>query len=218
MFYSASLEATTSSSSSSIADKIHAVNDIFVFVFFLICPLDSQHINYAKELQSILRRKRGDKHLLTSSVKEYLEKKLKAKKIIFRSLSDFQKQCSSSVNEDTRVTSNIDILKEMKLKTLIVLEALLLTFILGSKSQLKPKGWSLVFKMMGNKHVESDQSREESKVKKMDDELQALICFKKKQTGILEVNSIQMKLADLELNLLDLGRTIRLSMQTFDQN
>ncbi|KAI3774242.1 hypothetical protein L1987_48789 [Smallanthus sonchifolius] len=241
-FYRASLEATTSSSSSTIADKLRAANGMYESIKpfltmestrrslaqecckeqlnkFLderlelldICTSTKEVlsvcINSAKELQSFLRRKRGDKHGLTSSVEEYLDKKRKVKKIIFKPLTGLKKQCSSSVNEDNRITSNTDILKEMKLKTLTVFEALF-TYILGSKSQFKPKWWSLVSRVMGNKEVESVQSREESRVKKMDVELQALICLKKTQTDILEVNTIQTELADFELHLLDLDEQV----------
>ncbi|CAI9262513.1 unnamed protein product [Lactuca saligna] len=161
-------------------------------------------MDYAKEIQSVIRRKRGNNHGLTSSIECYLSHRRKVKKVVCKTLSSLQKQWASSVKESQRTDSNINILEEMRLNTLAVFEALL-TFVLGSKTQSRPKGWSLVSKMIGSKRVHCDETLEESELKKVDDELHAVISYKKRKSDSLFVENIKVGLAEMEFSLLDIS-------------
>ncbi|KAL4585091.1 hypothetical protein LXL04_009705 [Taraxacum kok-saghyz] len=235
----ASQETTTSSSSSSIGDKLNHLNDMYESIQpFLSLPSTKQSLSqgcnkdqlnkfldelvelldlcsttkdslsismdYAKELQSVIRRKRGDNHGLISSVEGYLSQRRKMKKVICKTMSGLQKHMSSSVKEDQRTKSNIKMLEEMKLNTLEVFESLL-TFILGPNTQSKPKGWSLVSKMIGSQRVVSHQTMEETEVRKVDHQLHALITYKKTTSDNFVVEHIQKALGEMEVSLFDLS-------------
>ncbi|XP_024989358.1 uncharacterized protein LOC112523918 [Cynara cardunculus var. scolymus] len=163
----------------------------------------------AKELQSVLRRKRECNHgMISSAVMEHLSQRRTVKKAVLKALSGMRKQGSFSIKEDhLTTTSNINILKEMGLNTFMVFESLL-TFIIGSNPQSTPKGWSLVLKTMGYKRFQCDQTVEKNEVKKVDDELHALISYKNSKFGSLDVENIQKGLAEMEFSLLDLTEQV----------
>nr|XP_043625491.1 uncharacterized protein LOC122596910 [Erigeron canadensis] len=167
----------------------------------------SMSMDASKELQSVLRRKRGDHQNLISLFKEYLSQRKNVKKIVCKALSGLEKQTSSSNKEDNKITSDFNILKEMRFETLTMFESLL-TFFLGSETELKQKGWIFFSKMVGYKRVQCDQKHEESEVKKVDDVLRTIISFKNLKSGSLEVDTIQTGLANLELQLLDLDQQV----------
>ncbi|XP_023751355.1 uncharacterized protein LOC111899736 [Lactuca sativa] len=157
----------------------------------------------AKELQSVIRRKRGNNHGLTSSIEGYLSHRRKVKKVVSKTLSSLQKQWASSVKESHRTDSNINILEEMRLNTLAVFESLL-NFILGSSTQSRPKGWSFVSKMKGSKRVHCSETLEESELKKVDDELHAVIIYTKTKLDSSVVQNVKVGLAEMEFSLLDI--------------
>ncbi|KAL7604933.1 hypothetical protein Lser_V15G17077 [Lactuca serriola] len=157
----------------------------------------------AKELQSVIRRKSGNNHGLTSSIEGYLSHRRKVKKVVSKTLSSLQKQWASSVKESHRTDSNINILEEMRLNTLAVFESLL-NFILGSSTQSRPKGWSLVSKMKGSKRVHCSETLEESELKKVDDELHAVIIYTKTKLDSSVLQNVKVGLAEMEFSLLDI--------------
>ncbi|CAH1423464.1 unnamed protein product [Lactuca virosa] len=157
----------------------------------------------AKELQSVIRRKRGNNHGLTSSIEGYLSHRRKVKKVVCKTLSSLQKQWASSVKESHRTDANINILEEMRLNTLAVFESLL-NCILGSNTQSRPKGWSLVSKMKGSKRVHCSETLEESELKKVDDELHASMIYKKTKLDSSVVENVKVGLADMEFSLQDI--------------
>ncbi|XP_023751353.1 uncharacterized protein LOC111899735 [Lactuca sativa] len=160
----------------------------------------------AKELQSVIRRKTGTNHGLTSSIEDYLSQRRKVKKVVCKTLSVLQKQGASSVKgSHIHITqSRINILEEMRLNTLAVFESLL-TFILASNTHSRPKGWSLVSKMIGSKRVQCYETLEENKLKKVDDELHAVISYKKTNSDSSVVENIKVGLAEMEFSLLDIS-------------
>ncbi|CAH1423466.1 unnamed protein product [Lactuca virosa] len=164
-------------------------------------------LDYAKELQSVIRRKKGNNHRLTSSFEAYLSHRRKVKKAVCKTLSGLQKHWSSSAKEGQRTKSNINMLNEMRLNTMEVFESLL-TFVHGSNTQSKPKGWSLVLKMMGGDRAHCHQTLEDTEVKKVDHELHALITYKKTKSDSLVLDHIQEGLAEMEFSLLDLSEQV----------
>ncbi|KAI3765646.1 hypothetical protein L2E82_15687 [Cichorium intybus] len=161
----------------------------------------------AKELQSVIRRKRGNNHGLTSSVKDYQSQRRKVKRVVCKTLSSLKKQSTVSVKEDSRAKSNINILKEMRLNTLAVFK-LLSNFVLGSNRQSKPKGWSLVSKMISGELAQCQRTPEETEVQKVDQELQTLITYMKIESDSLDVDHIQKGLAEMEFTLGDLSEQV----------
>ncbi|CAI9280211.1 unnamed protein product [Lactuca saligna] len=165
----------------------------------------STSTDYAIDLQSLLRRKRGDIHGLTSSVEDYLSNRRKVKKSLYKALLGLQKQSGSSTKECPCKTSNINILMEMRSNTLAVFESLLV-FLLGSNTQSGPKGWFLVSKMhrIGAKRVQCVETIEESVVQKVHDELHVLIRNKNTKSDRLVLESIKRGLKKMEFSLQDL--------------
>ncbi|CAH1423462.1 unnamed protein product [Lactuca virosa] len=164
----------------------------------------STSTDYAKDLQSVLRRKRGDVHGLTSSVKDYLSNRRKVKKAVYKALLGLQKHYGSSVKGHSK-TSNVNILKEIRSNTLAVFESLL-AFILGSYTPSRQKGWFLVSKMhhIGSKRVQCVQTVKESVVQKVHDDLHTLIRNKNIKSDRLVLESIKKGLAEMEFSLGDL--------------
>ncbi|XP_023751335.1 uncharacterized protein LOC111899714 [Lactuca sativa] len=153
---------------------------------------------YAKDLQSVLRRKRGDVHGLTSSVEDYLSNRRKVNKAAYKALLGLQKHYGSS-------TSNVNVLKEMRSNTLAVFESLL-AFILGSNTPSRPKGSFLVSKMhhIGGKRAQCVQTVKESVVQKVHDDLHTLIRNKNIKSDRLVLEGIKKGLAEMEFSLGDL--------------
>ncbi|KAK9183652.1 hypothetical protein WN943_023997 [Citrus x changshan-huyou] len=77
-----------------------------------------------QELQSILRRRRGDESRLANKVGEYLSSRKKSNKVIHKSLRDLKSRCkvTSSENETPAI---IEILREVEGVALAVFESLL---------------------------------------------------------------------------------------------
>lgn len=77
-----------------------------------------------QELQSILRRRRGDESRLANKVGEYLSSRKKSNKVIHKSLRDLKSRCKvTSLENETPAI--IEILREVEGVALAVFESLL---------------------------------------------------------------------------------------------
>ncbi|XP_071688823.1 uncharacterized protein [Rutidosis leptorrhynchoides] len=166
----------------------------------------SMSIDAAKELQSVLRRKRGDNVGLTSSIREYISVRKNVKNLINKSISRLRKQGSLFTN-DEGTTPNVNALKEMGPNTCVVFESLL-NFISGSSSQSKIKGWFLVSKILGNKRLQCNQVLEKDEIKRVDDELLAVFSHKGVKSACLDVEVIRERLAEMEFTLQNLDEQV----------
>ncbi|XP_071688822.1 uncharacterized protein [Rutidosis leptorrhynchoides] len=164
----------------------------------------SMSMDAANELQSVLRRKRGDNVGLISSVREYLSLRKNVKNLINKSISHLKKQ-GSLFNSEEGTTPKA--LKEMGPNTCIVFVSLF-SFISGSSSQSKTKAWFSVSKILGNKRVQWNQVLEKDEVKRVDDELLAVFSLKEVKSASLDVEVIRKRLAEMEFILQNLDEQV----------
>lgn len=161
----------------------------------------------ARELQSIIRRRRGGNDVeLATEVKKFLNSRKVVRKAIFKALENLKgvssnKWSLSDINKDHQTNTLVSLLKEGEMVTLSIFESLL-NFISGS-TQSKPKSWSLVSKLMHNKRVASAQGGDdENEFAKVDSALQSFIFNMTRKSN--NTNDLQYKLEKLESCIQDL--------------
>ncbi|KAJ6927521.1 hypothetical protein NC651_011537 [Populus alba x Populus x berolinensis] len=154
----------------------------------------------AQELQSIMRRRRGNEIGFSGEIQTYSTSRKVVKKTIHKALRDLKdignKSSFSPFNKDHEAVAIVSMLKEVEAVTLIVLESLL-TLISGTKSQAKKSGWSLFSKLIHHQRITCEE--EETNVNEFamaDAALESLIsCTTDKMMNV------QKKLSSLELCL-----------------
>ncbi|KAL5788968.1 hypothetical protein ACOSP7_005917 [Xanthoceras sorbifolium] len=173
----------------------------------------------AQELQSVLRRRRGDESTVVKEVAEYLCLRKKANMQIRESLKDLKSTCSlsSTKNETTGI---ICMLREVEAATLRVFESLL-PYISGTKPQSRPSSWSLVSKLMHSKRVSCEARQATQQVnefEKADATLYSLIGHKSRKSSNMNADNSQNALGKLDLCIQDLEegleRLLRRSIKT----
>ncbi|KAM1003282.1 hypothetical protein ACFX2C_003627 [Malus domestica] len=166
-----------------------------------------------REIQSIMRRRRGGKSGFTNEVRKYSASRKVVKKAICKALGTLrssQKKCTfSSTNKDNVAVALIGALREVEAVTLTVFESLL-SFISGAKSQSKMSGWSFVSKLMLTKKVACDEDDEDDKTginefADVDAALNSLVCQEaSKSDNMVDGENMQSELQQLELCSQDL--------------
>ncbi|EXB95399.1 hypothetical protein L484_014372 [Morus notabilis] len=167
----------------------------------------------AREVQSIMRRRRGAEVGLAGEVTKYLASRKVVKKAIRKALENMKaavkSSSSSPTNKDMTVETAalVGVLREVESVSLAVFESLL-CFISGPKAQTKLSGWSLVSKLMNNKKkVGCDQEAQETDVNefaKVEEALQRLMCHDtSKVENSLHIENAQTELQSLELCVQD---------------
>ncbi|KAI4298327.1 hypothetical protein L6164_031901 [Bauhinia variegata] len=156
----------------------------------------------ARELQSIIRRKRGGEVELTAEVKKFLNSRKVVKKAILKALGNLKgmtkKYNFSPANKDHAAL--IDLLKDFEIVTLSIFESLL-SFISGS-TQAKSSNWSLVSKLMQSRRVACSQVADESEFAQVDAMLQSFVLHK---AGKFEdINNLQNQLEKVDSFIQDL--------------
>lgn len=133
----------------------------------------------AREVQSIIRTKRGGEFGLVGEVKKYLASRKVMKKAVSKalgSLKGVQTKCSLS-NKDVETMALVCALREVEAFTLSVFESLL-SFTSGTKAGIKLSGWSLVSKLMNSKKVSCEEDETgANEFAKVDSALQCLLCY-----------------------------------------
>ncbi|XP_058759010.1 uncharacterized protein LOC131632242 [Vicia villosa] len=153
----------------------------------------------ARELQSIIRRKRGGELEVTIEVKKFLTSRKVVRKAIFKALENLKgntHKCILSINnnKDYQTLATISLLKEVEMITFSIFESLL-NFMCGT--QTKRTSWSLVSKLMNSKRVSnsSSQSEDENEFAKVDNALE-LFAFNI-GSKLSDVENLQKKLVNL---------------------
>ncbi|KAK8567904.1 hypothetical protein V6N13_105848 [Hibiscus sabdariffa] len=153
-----------------------------------------------KQLQSILRRRRGDEGGFTNEVKEYLASRKKAKKLINKSL----KACKSGFAQlqiDGEATFSM--LREVEGVSFRVFECLF-SYISGTNLESKSTKWSLVSKLMSSKHITCQgEATETNEFEKVDSVLCTLIDNKTRKSGKISSDGAQIELQKLESSIQD---------------
>ncbi|XVE48752.1 hypothetical protein DITRI_Ditri01bG0027400 [Diplodiscus trichospermus] len=170
-----------------------------------VCGVTKDALLQAKEdtqeLESILRRRRGDDAGLTNEAKAYIASRKKAKKVIAKSLRDLKSKCGLAHMEND-VEATFGVLMEVEGITMTVFESLL-SYISGSKMQPKSTNWFLVSKLMHSKRItcEGDAS-ETNEFEKVDAVLCTLIGHKNRKS--MSTENAQIELQKLESSIQDL--------------
>lgn len=164
----------------------------------------------AREVQSIIRTRRGGEVGLVSEVRKYLASRKVMKKAVSKALGNLkgvQAKCSV-LNRDNETVALVGVLREVEAVTLAVFESLL-SFTSGPKAGMsKLSGWSLVSKLMMNgKKVGCDEDEADAnEFAKVDAALQGMLCYdaEKSEQYNVQIENGRSELQKLELCVQDL--------------
>jgi hypothetical protein len=160
----------------------------------------------ARELQSIIRRRRGGEGEIAIEVKKFLTSRKVVRKAIFKALENLKSNANKSYasvnnNKDYQTVATVSLLKEVEMITFSIFETLL-NFMCGTQS--KRSSWSLVSKIMNSKRVSnsSSQGEDENEFAKVDNALEffALNLGSK----LSDIENLQNKLVNLGSCIQDL--------------
>lgn len=163
----------------------------------------------AREIQSIMRRRRGGKSGFTNEVRKYLASRKVVKKAVCKALGTLRtsqkKSTFSSTNKDNVTVALIGVLREVEAVSLTVFESLL-SFISGAKSASKMRGWSFVSKLMLTKKVGCEEDKTEiNEFADVDAALSSLVCQETSNSdSMVDSENVQSELQQLEMCSQDL--------------
>ncbi|XP_023511631.1 uncharacterized protein LOC111776433 [Cucurbita pepo subsp. pepo] len=153
----------------------------------------SQMKECAHELESSLRRRRGDD--IVVDVQKYMNSRKMMKKAIHKALKGMERTSSQKSNENSEIVS---LLKETEAVTYSTIESLL-SFLAGPKLASKMNRWSLVSKLMQSKRVACKDGNE---VEMVDAALYSIINHK--FDILVQGEDVQNSLKKLELCIRDI--------------
>ncbi|XP_022135735.1 uncharacterized protein LOC111007625 [Momordica charantia] len=157
----------------------------------------SQTKESAHELESVLRRRRGDD--IVGDVQKYLNSRKMVKKAIHKALKGMERANFQKSDESSEIVS---LLKEAEAVTFSSIESLL-SFIAGPKLPSKMSRWSLVSKLMQPKRVASkDEDTNGNEAEMVDVALYSITSHK--SDFLVQVENVQNSLRKLELSIPDL--------------
>ncbi|KAM5562697.1 hypothetical protein ABKV19_017747 [Rosa sericea] len=149
-----------------------------------------------QDLQSIIRRNRGDESaVLTSEARKYLISRKAVKKALHKALGNMKGMANrslSSCNKDQETINIVSKLKDVEAVTLAMFESVL-SFISGPKS--KPYSWSLVSKMVQSNRIVCE---EETKVNEFADVDAALKSLKSGDNAHNQLINLESCIQDQE--------------------
>ncbi|KAI5315199.1 hypothetical protein L3X38_044375 [Prunus dulcis] len=163
----------------------------------------------AREIQSIMRRRRGGKSGFTNEVRKYLASRKVVKKAVCKALGTLRtsqkKSTFLSTNKDNVTVALIGVLREVEAVSLTVFESLL-SFISGAKSASKMRGWSFVSKLMLTKKVGCEEDKTEiNEFADVDAALSSLVCQETSNSdSMVDSENVQSELQQLEMCSQDL--------------
>ncbi|GLT27937.1 hypothetical protein SLA2020_029010 [Shorea laevis] len=152
-----------------------------------------------RELQSIMRRKRGGETAFLIEVRKYLGSRKvmkKANQKVLKNLKGMDNKC----NNDDETLAMVRMFKEIEGADITLFESLL-SFISGEKVQSMASKWSLVSKLVHHKKVVCEQEEDENEFSKVDAALQFLIEHK---DGNSQIEDVQKELQNLDSCIQDL--------------
>ncbi|KAK7310627.1 hypothetical protein RJT34_08239 [Clitoria ternatea] len=158
-----------------------------------------------RELQSVIRRRRGGEVELTVEVKKFLTSRKVVRKAIFKALENLKgnaNKCNLAIttNKDYQTMALVGLLKDAELATFSIFESLL-NFFSGS-TQSKRSSWALVSKLMQNKRAGYAQGADENEFAKVDAALQLFALNMSTKSN--DVHDLQKKLENLGSCIQDL--------------
>ncbi|MBA0845042.1 hypothetical protein Goarm_022228, partial [Gossypium armourianum] len=152
-----------------------------------VCGAANDALLQAKEdtqqLQSILRRRRGDEAGFTYEAKEYFASSKKAKKLRNKSLKACK--CGFALLEND-VETAFSMLREVQGVAFTVFESL---FINGTEMESKSTNWSLLSKLMSSKRITHEgEATETNEFEKVDAVLCTLIGNKTRKSCKMSID------------------------------
>ncbi|KAK7312332.1 hypothetical protein VNO77_36112 [Canavalia gladiata] len=157
-----------------------------------------------RELQSIMRRRKGGEVELRAEIKRFLTSRKVVKKAISKALANLKgatKNCNiPSTNKDNETVALVSLLENVEVVTLSTFQSLL-QFIYGT-TQSKLSSWFLVSKLMQTKKVACSQMADESEFAQLDEALQS--CMFAQTSKFQNMNKLQNQLEKLESLIQDL--------------
>ncbi|GMN38274.1 hypothetical protein TIFTF001_007501 [Ficus carica] len=155
----------------------------------------------AREIQSIMRRRRGAEVSLESQIRKYSASRKVVKKAIRKALHTLNgvetKSSFSPSNNDNETAALISVLREVEAVTHAVFQSLL-SFISGPKEQTKLGGWTLVSNILHSKRVGSEEEAQHvNEFTKVDVALHSLMGHE------MKIENVQSELKNLELCVQD---------------
>lgn len=160
----------------------------------------------ARELQSIIRRRRGGEAEVTIEVRKFLTSRKVVRKAIFKALENLKgnaNKCSLCINsnKDYQTVATVSLLKEVEMITFSLFESLLI-FMCGTQS--KRSSWSLVSKLMNSKKVSNSlsQGEDENEFAKVDTALEFFAFNMGSKSS--DIENLQNKLVNLGSCIQDL--------------
>ncbi|XP_029129991.1 uncharacterized protein LOC109812162 [Cajanus cajan] len=152
-----------------------------------------------RELQSMIRRKRGGEVELTAEVKKFLTSRKVVKKAISKALANLNGtsknyNISSATNKSHQTVALISILQEVEVATLSTFQSLL-QFISGS-TQSKANRWLSISQLIQPKRVACSLAADESEFALVDAALQSFIFTK--TCKFEDINNLQNHLEKME--------------------
>ncbi|CAL5212398.1 unnamed protein product [Lathyrus oleraceus] len=177
---------------------------------FLLLSTENIH-----ELQSIIRRRRGNETGFTVEGAKYMAFRKNMKKQIRKTLVTLRSLkndliSSSSNNKENNSSPMLRFLKEAEAVTLSSLEHLLL-FICDPKGHSKNGRWSAISKLMHSKKVVCDsQELDTNEFEKVDAALSSLISHKSLSTEnfLSHMEDLEMCIQDLEIGVEQISRKL----------
>ncbi|KAJ1428188.1 hypothetical protein SESBI_09194 [Sesbania bispinosa] len=156
----------------------------------------------ARELQSIMRRKRGGEVEVTAEVRKFLASRK----------ATVKKGKVSPSNKDHQTTTLVSLLKDVEVITLSILESLLI-FISGPAQSKSSNYWSLVSKLMHNKKVSSTQEADHNEFSNVDAALQSFVFHMTRKSD--NINHLQSQLENLESVIQDFVEALEILFKRF---
>ncbi|KAJ1428196.1 hypothetical protein SESBI_09203 [Sesbania bispinosa] len=159
-----------------------------------------------RELQSIMRRRKGGEEELKAEVKKFLTSRKVVRKAISKALANLKgtttKFCNNmtSTNKDNQTVALISLLENVEVVTLSTFQALM-QFISGT-TQSKSSSWLLISKLMQTKKVACSQLADESEFAQLDEALQSYMFAQPNKFE--NMNNLQNHLETMELLIQDL--------------
>ncbi|XP_072086592.1 uncharacterized protein [Arachis hypogaea] len=152
------------------------------------------------EIQSVIRRKRGDGSNFTAACAEYLTSRKTMKKTMRKSLENLKTVKNdgkaSSSSKDNNSSSMLTTFKEAEDVTLSSLECLLL-LISGPRRSSKGSKWSLISKLMQPKRIACDsQESDMNEFEKVDADLHSLISHKPSSIDNFQINMENLEIME----------------------
>ncbi|XP_030527303.1 uncharacterized protein LOC115738731 [Rhodamnia argentea] len=158
----------------------------------------SQTKECIKELESVLWRRKGGDCCLAKEVEAYVSTRKKLMKIISKYLVNLKKmERKNSLNKDSNTEASLSMLRQVEEISFSVF-ASLLCFLSQSSANLKPRGWSLVLKLLSSNPVACEGEEDTNEMATLDSELLSL---KSGKASSLQVSNILKRSDALESSL-----------------